>query len=326
MLTIGIPRALHYYKYFPLWLTFFQELGFSVISSPETNRLFLERGISRLVSDNCIPLKAYAGHALWLADRCDILFIPVLRSIEPKVYNCSRFLGLADLIKVAVPELKKVVEFEMDVNRGATFGKKQLQKLSRELDISPDKVHKAYAKAMLVHQQYLSSLHTNRLTYQEGISLITKADIESRRNGHDAAITVGLLGHPYVLNDDYINHNLIQRTQKAGVRIITPEMIPEELLQKGVQSLVDQSYWTSETEVIGAAGAYLGEKVDGVIGVTAFSCGPDSLMMSVVKHQVSVEHNTPFLCLTVDEHSSETGMITRLEAFLEMIVRKKRKS
>ena len=57
----------------------------------------------------------------------------------------------------------------------------------------------------------------------------------------------------------------------------------------------------------------------------AFGCGPDSLMMDMVRrHSVRLE-STPFMCLTLEEHTAEAGVVTRLEAFTDMINRKNRK-
>ncbi len=64
--------------------------------------------------------------------------------------------------------------------------------------------------------------------------------------------------------------------------------------------------------------------MDGVIGVMAFGCGPDSLMMDMVHRRASQLQKAPFMCLTLEEHTSETGVITRLEAFLDMIDRRRR--
>jgi len=63
--------------------------------------------------------------------------------------------------------------------------------------------------------------------------------------------------------------------------------------------------------------------VDGIIGVMAFGCGPDSLMMEKLRRKARSQKSPPFMCLTVEEHTSETGVITRLEAFLDMLQRRK---
>ena len=41
-MKIGIPRGLLYYYYFPLWKTFYENLGFKIILSPETNKSILD--------------------------------------------------------------------------------------------------------------------------------------------------------------------------------------------------------------------------------------------------------------------------------------------
>jgi predicted nucleotide-binding protein (sugar kinase/HSP70/actin superfamily) len=48
-------------------------------------------------------------------------------------------------------------------------------------------------------------------------------------------------------------------------------------------------------------------------------------MMDMVRRQAARLRTTPFMSLTLDEHTAEAGVVTRLEAFLDMIYRKKRK-
>ena len=42
--TVGIPRALLYYRYHVLWQTFFEELDCKVITSDPSDRALLARG------------------------------------------------------------------------------------------------------------------------------------------------------------------------------------------------------------------------------------------------------------------------------------------
>jgi len=76
--------------------------------------------------------------------------------------------------------------------------------------------------------------------------------------------------------------------------------------------------------VVGSGGHYLESGVDGAIGMIAFGCGPDSLMMDMVQRQAIKLGTTPFMSLTLEEHTAEAGVATRLEAFLDMIQRRKR--
>ena len=65
-MNIGIPRALLYYQYFPMWKTFFEELGGKVVISPPTTKDIIASGASRVVADTCLPVKVFLGHVLSL--------------------------------------------------------------------------------------------------------------------------------------------------------------------------------------------------------------------------------------------------------------------
>jgi predicted nucleotide-binding protein (sugar kinase/HSP70/actin superfamily) len=136
---------------------------------------------------------------------------------------------------------------------------------------------------------------------------------------------VALIGHPYLIYDEYINHRFIHRLEQAGCKVLVPEMVTTPELKSAVTRITGGAYWTYEEEVVGAGGYYLQNGVDGVIGIMAFGCGPDSLMMDMVRRQSTRLRDTPFLCLTLEEHTAEAGIVTRLEAFTDMIYRKKRK-
>ena len=70
MLRIGIPRALLYYQYYPMWKTFFEELGAEVVVSPPTTQAMLAAGSARVVADTCLPVKVFLGHVLHLPLFC----------------------------------------------------------------------------------------------------------------------------------------------------------------------------------------------------------------------------------------------------------------
>jgi predicted nucleotide-binding protein (sugar kinase/HSP70/actin superfamily) len=96
-------------------------------------------------------------------------------------------------------------------------------------------------------------------------------------------------------------------------------------LDSATARLVGGAYWTYEDEVVGAGGHYLESGATGVIGIMTFGCGPDSVMMDMVQRQAIRLKAIPFMSLTVEEHTAEAGIITRLEAFLDMIHRREKK-
>lgn len=58
-LKIGIPRALLYYYYYPLWKGFFTALGLEVVVSSKTTKPILNNGVKLSVDDACMPVKLF---------------------------------------------------------------------------------------------------------------------------------------------------------------------------------------------------------------------------------------------------------------------------
>jgi predicted nucleotide-binding protein (sugar kinase/HSP70/actin superfamily) len=61
------------------------------------------------------------------------------------------------------------------------------------------------------------------------------------------------------------------------------------------------------------------QDIDGVIYIMAFGCGIDSFICDLVERKIRRSSRLPFTILTIDEHTGEAGIDTRLEAFIDMI-------
>ncbi len=318
MIRIGVPRALFYYQYYPAIKAFFEELGAEIVLSSPTTKETLASGSSRVVADTCLPVKVFLGHVLSLIKECDYIFIPVIRSIKPKVYNCSKFLGLPDMTRAVIPESPPILEIEIDVNRGKRRLYQEIYKLGRTFTLNPLRIKKAAQKALEAHLSFRESMRKEKLTPPQVIEGLAPSQAQAR-------LSIALIGHPYLLYDEYVNHRLISRLERLGARILTPEMVTPEELESAISRSVGRAYWTYEDEVVGAGEHYLASEVDGVIGIMTFGCGPDSVMMDMVAKRAKKIKTTSFMSLTIEEHQSPAGILTRLEAFLDMIERRKRK-
>lgn len=61
---------------------------------------------------------------------------------------------------------------------------------------------------------------------------------------------------------------------------------------------------------------------DGVVHLAPFGCMPEVIAMSLIR-QISKEKRFPTLSLLLDEHSSGTGIFTRIEAFVDLVKNRK---
>jgi len=329
MIKIGIPRALLYYQYHPMWHTFFTELGAEVVVSPPTTPTMVDEGSARVVADTCLPVKIFLGHVLHLIEKCDCLFIPAIRSVKPKVYNCSKFLGLPDMTRAVIPESPPILEIEIDIGKGKRRLYQAIYQLARHFTWNPLRVRRASMAAWHIHLKYRQLMSSRGLPPLPAITRLLDSSESEPEISLNHPIpnqgTIAVIGHPYLLYDEHVNHRLIHRLERAHYQVLTPEFLTAEEREAAINKLVGPAYWTYEDEVVGAGGHYLENGADGVIGIMAFSCGPDSVMMDVVHRQSTRLRDIPFMSLTLEEHTAEAGVVTRLEAFLDMIHRRKRR-
>ncbi len=102
------------YENYPFWFTFFTELGYRVILSPESNRKIYELGIESIPSESeCYPAKLAHGHVTWLIRQgIDYIFYPCIPYERVEVedannhYNCPIVTSYGENIKNNVEELR----------------------------------------------------------------------------------------------------------------------------------------------------------------------------------------------------------------------------
>ena len=58
--------------------------------------------------------------------------------------------------------------------------------------------------------------------------------------------------------------------------------------------------------------------IHGVINVCSATCGPDSFTGDLIRKRLNVR-NKPYMSLSLEEHTADAGIETRLEAFVDML-------
>jgi len=320
-MKIGIPKALFYYYYAPLWKTYFEELGLEVELSPATSKNIVKRGVSLAVDEACLPIKAFYGHIDYLKDKVDLLFIPRLVSVALKEYICPKFMGLPDMIKQKVTGLPIILEPVIDCSKNIKQMEKAFLCLGESLSADRRKVKEAWEKARANYLQFQSNIQQGK-KYLSALDGEVFDDFEKGLN-LSSNLKIGLIGHGYNIYDYGLSMQLIARLEKLGVSVITAENLAACLIDKQAQKLPKRMFWTLGKKALGSAmhWAELGG-VDGIIYLSAFGCGSDSLIGDLIE-RFCRKRNYPILHLTVDEHTGEAGMDTRIEAFIDLLERRK---
>lgn len=319
-IKIGFPRALFYFLYYPYWHTFFTELGCEVILSKPTNKLSLDLGVEEAVNDACLPIKIYHGHVAELKDKVDVLFIPRLVSVrkEKNETFCPKFLGLPDMIYNSMDNLPFIIEERIDLGRGMFPLWSTCNKIAKDLGFKGVNVWRAINKANNVQKRFNKYMLLG-IDVEDAINYAIKGSDPGNYHGKDHDINLAILGYPYLIYDSFVNVNLYEKLSELGIKPWTVEMVSPQLLKQQGRYFKKDLFWYFSNRAIRAAFYYIhGQSVDGVVHVSAFGCGPDAMVDKLIELEAK-NNNIPYLNLSLDEHTGDAGVFTRIEAFIDML-------
>ncbi len=317
---VGIPCSLLYFLYYPTWKTFFKELGAEVIPSGDTTREILDLGVKEALADACVPIKLYFGHVQVLIGRVDYLFIPRVVCLNKETTYCPKFLGLPDMIRHTFRKIPPLIDVRMDVREGWNALAKAYEQAGLALGVPRGTIARAFRKAMAAERRFFSLLQDGWQPL-EAMHILTAGTPPHKRKGR---LVFAVLGYPYLIYDQYISVGVLARLKKMGVEVITVENLPLRALYRQSVHLDKRLFWTLGDLVMRAAHyLFRHRRIDGIIHLTAFGCGPDSLVSKFLEMTAHENQSVPFMSLSIDEHSGEAGIATRLEAFVDMVCRKK---
>jgi len=295
-IKIGIPRAFHYYRYGILWKTFFENLGCKVIISPETNQEILNLGINNTIDECCLPYKIYIGHALYLKDKCDYLLIPRICDYGKKEKVCTRFNGTYDNLKLLISN-KQILNYNIEHTKHK-YQLIGLIKIALKFTKNPLKIIYSYYKANKRQIKY------NKNKENENKNKLLKLNKK-----------VLIISHFYNVQDKYISNYIIKYLENSNISPIFSNYLDKKVATKFAEYFSNTLYWKYSQEMMGAL-YYYKYQVDGIIFISTYPCGIDSLVnnLAVYKNrQISI------LNLNIDENTTELSLETKLESFIDII-------
>lgn len=295
-MKVGIPKGLLYYNYKPFFHTFFEELGAELIVSSDTNKDTLNNGVKYCVDEACLPIKIFHGHVAEIKDNCDLILIPRIMQLREREFICPKFCGLPEMVMNSIPNMPKATMapiYAMSKERLFKWAKV----VGREVNKNNSILNKAFEAAVEC-----------QLSFKRGI------------NDDSSPIKVALAGHPYNIYDNYINMNIVKKLKKLGVGVVTEEIIDENAKEREISKLYKRPFWSFARDSYSFTSIAAEKKlVNGIIYISSFACGIDSVVIELIKHNIE---DFPFLVLKVDEHTGEAGLDTRIEAFVDMLERR----
>jgi len=339
--VVGIPRALLYYHYYPMWKAFFESLGGTVVTSGETTRAILDAGIKVTVDEACLPVKVFHGHVLALAGKCDYVFVPRLVSVERRAFICPKFMGLPDMIRCNCRDAPRIIDSCINLSRTTREYVRAVLATGRMFTRSTLRILAAHRRGRAALTRYGRCLESG-MTPDEAMAFMGVAPLSdelaqravaaasstsgvARGGGGAANVVIGLVGHPYIIYDSFVSMNVIRRLREMGATVITADMLPWAVTEREAARFPKRVFWTIGRRLLGAGFHFLRSgTVHGCLHMSAFACGPESLIGDILEREAARHRDVPFATITVDEHTGEAGVLTRLEAFVDVVTRRRK--
>ncbi len=311
--TIGLPAALHLFDDLPLWKYFFNELTIPLVTR-EGFSDSVKLGKKLAGAEFCSPMNALHGHARYLSDKADCLFLPIYLHDRknPEKNNKERVRSFcyytqfgASVVSVLEQDEKgtKCLLPLVGYRKSSFFIKLELLKSLNEnvpkklsyLDIS-----RAYDKAISF--------------FQEGKKQLKELYRENEKGGKNIDIRVVFIGRPYTVLSPSMNKGIPDIFASIGIKTYFQDMLPYiEDLETGIDPLLDACHWKFSARILEAAEFTANTEGLYPVFITSFKCSPDSFAIEYFKRILDSKEK-PYLILQLDEHDSNVGYETRIEA------------
>lgn len=295
-MKIGIPRSIYYYYYGELWNLFFKNLRCEVVVSPKTTREIMNLGMKYANDEMCTSMKNYLGHVAYLADKCDYILVPRIDNYGKENQTCTNFLAIYDIVHNLFKT--KLLNYNIDIESNMTERKSMIE-MGIKLGRSKDEVTRIYDEAKETSMQIREQK-------------IKKNMAKLRSNKRK----ILLVGHPYNTHDEYLGKSITKYIESFDTEVIYSDLFYPELTNRMSKALSKELYFKYSKENIGAI-EMVKNQVDGVIFITSFPCGPDSLVNELVIRKLKI----PYVNLIIDDMDGIAGIETRIESFLDIIER-----
>ena len=331
-----------------------RELGLDLVMPPPTSLRTLDLGVKYSPETVCLPFKLQLGNMIEaLESGADTLLMPggpgpcrfgyyhkvhelILRELGYEFHMVTQDRGILHIVKCitngastrklitafrfGLAKLKALEKLERMVHkiRAVERDKGKANRIYRDGIIAIDNAgdYQALKRAKREHLQKLMNLPT-----------ITSP----------APLKVGVTGEFFIVIDPFANMDIEIELGKLGVEVRRPISASEwvrfnpfiHILRLGEKDKAHRAAMPYVSRHIGGDGwQSVGEKVlhardwDGIVHLEPFGCVPEIMARNIMP---STKEGPPVLNIIYDEHTGKAGMLSRLEAFVDMLQRKKRR-
>ena len=304
--TIGMQRALYNHQMALFWASFFDQLGLRPVLTPKTSDRISKLGIESMTTETCYPVKVSHGHVIDLTGKTRYLFLPNIINLpsqdgEKTTFYCPLVQGNQYMLKAALAlKDSEILNPTVHLKYNPDLLSVELhEQIGKTLRVSLSEIKEALDVAFSRQQDFESEIH------KKG------AEITSSLANNQPLVVV--TGRPYNLYDERLNLRLGRNLSKIGITALPMDFFDFKDIDL---SDFPNMYWAIGARILKTAKLIKNTPNFFGLHLTNFSCGPDSFNEHFYKY---IMGDKPYLILELDEHTAVAGVMTRLEAFKNVI-------
>ncbi len=336
---------------------FLEEMGHEVITPPVCSRKTLEIGSKHSPEMMCLPFKIFIGNYIESIEKgantilitgscgpCRFGLYPLIQEDILKKLGYDVDIIVFDSIGEGFSKLRKNLNKIINAKSVSDIYKSSrlalnLIRMADDLTQLSNEV-RAYAMNKkdvdsIMNKYYLNSVETHGSN--ELIQLIKRTekdlkDVKIDKNLNP--IRIGIIGEIYTIIEPFVNLEIEKKLGDLNV-LVEKSLTPTKWVEHHVYSYPFGSKHENTKfklarpylknlvgghgrETIGSAIYYKNMGFDGAIQILPLNCMPEIVAKSILK-TVEKDYDFPIMTLVVDEMTGEAGYLTRLEAFIDLI-------
>ena len=344
------------------WAAALRKLGIEPFIPPHTNKRTLELANKYSPESVCLPYKLILGNFLQAIEK-DVDYVAMISSpgicrlgeygqsirnvlkdmgFESKYTELQLYDGFNGMYKfmTELSGIKNPILIMKSINLAIriVFVLDKLENLfsyyrAREIKIGTAEKHFNRALALISDVNNTKELIRAE---KEAIQEIKKTEIDANRE----VVTVDITGEIFLVQDPFSNQNIEKELGRMGVQtrrsltvssFLKDAIIPK-CFKKG-ETHLERAFRMAKPYLMRDIGgdalesvsdvAYANERgIDGIIHVSPFTCMPEIMSQNIFP-AMRENCEIPLLTLIMDEQTGRAGYITRLEAFVDLMKRRK---
>lgn len=228
------------------------------------------------------------------------MLVPRICNYGKKKRVCMRFNGIYDVVHNLFPTIK-IINYNIDYLK-FRFEFTEFLLMGLKFNKNIFRVIYSYFIGKKKQRKYIKDLCNRQINKLKSDNL-----------------KILVVSHPYIIYDAFLGSDIINYLTNEGIDILYSDRMDRKESICYADDFSKTLYWIYSKENIGSLFNYK-NAIDGVIFLSSFPCGPDSLVNELAIRKLD---GVPSINIILDESTATSGLYTRLESFVDILKARK---